>query len=317
MTSLLKQEEAGNIPQILKGVLQKGMDANTNAEWSDSLKRDVFHGKTIDGMYEVNGTLYKASIQKESYLAFTANKLAKAVYELHKFMKNFQTLFANPIVPDVDQKMLELMVQAFDERKANWANVWDNHYAPNGQVTDRFLERNMEHITDDAFIGASKKSKRAFAAIFITKVANNPDYQMESLGDGAGNVVSNFIRNPLDSAAKGKFLHVHYKESDVKEDRLDSDFQWHHFLANMRKPQNVVGRRIYDVLVGTINDALQVDEFANIKDRHVWADRGRGTILMSDTIGETRAFDSGAFTPDMKASTGSWDALIKALKGIK
>ena len=140
---------------------------------------------------------------------------------------------------------------------------------------------------------------------------------MENLGDGAGNVVSNFIRNPLDSAAKGKFLHVHYKESDVKEDRLGEEFYWHHFLNNMQRPTNVIARRIYDISVGNFKNSLQVDEFAKIHDRKVWADRGRGTILMSDNAGETRAFDSGAFTPDKNATTGSWGALIKALKGIK
>ena len=88
-------------------------------------------------------------------------------------------------------------------------------------------------------------------------------------------------------------------------------------MANMRRPQNVIARRLYDIFVGGAKNLLQVDEFAKIADRNVWADRGRGTILMSDNTGETRAFDSGAFTQDIKATNGSWDALIITLKGIK
>lgn len=317
MTSLLKDEEAENVPTIVKSVLKKGMDANVDEAWPNNVVTDeLFNNKIREGEVNVNGVVLNGQAKVDA-LVTDGNNLAKGVYELHKHMKKvFEHLFDTPIVEGADQKMKELIKSTFESKRENMFNLWKNQYISGGNVTDDFLRGDMQHISD-AFIGASKKFKRAFAAVFITKVAHEPGYQMENLGDGAGNVVSNFIRNPLDSAAKGKFLHVHYEESDVKEDRLDSDFQWHHFLANMRKPQNVVGRRIYDVLVGTINDALQVDEFANIKDRHVWADRGRGTILMSDTIGETRAFDSGAFTPDMKASTGSWDALIKALKGIK
>ena len=318
MTTLLKQEEAGNIPQIVKGILQKGMDANINADWTDTVKKDVFNNKIKDGLIVTDRFSYRHKLQKEGDLVDSGNQLAKAVYELHKLMKNdFQHLFDNPSVQDVSQKMVDYIVEIFNDRKASRANVWDNQYAPNGQVTDRFLERKMEHITDDAFICASKKFRRAFVAIFIAKVANDPDYQMDKLGDGAGNVLTNFLRNPLDAGAKGKFLHVHFKPEDVKEDKLDSEYQWHHFMANMRRPQNVIARRLYDIFVGGAKNLLQVDEFAKIADRNVWADRGRGTILMSDNTGETRAFDSGAFTQDIKATNGSWDALIITLKGIK
>lgn len=320
MTTLLKEEEAGNIPQIVKSVLQKGMDANIDAAWTDAVKKDVFNNKINDGTVITERFTYRHRMQKEGDLVESGNQLARAVYELHKFMKKgFQDLFDAPNVQDVDRGMLELMSAVFNDRKASRADVWDNQYAPNGQVTDRFLERKMEHITDDAFIGAAKKFKRAMAAVFISKVANDPGYQMENWGDGVHGKFVNALRSPTDAfgASKGKFLHVHFKPTDVKEDKLDSEFHWHHFLANMQRPQNVVARRLYDIVVGTAKNYLQVDEFAKIHDRKVWADRGKGTILMSDNTGETRAFDSGAFTQDTKATNGSWDALIKTLKGIK
>ena len=320
MTSLLKPAEVNNFPQIVKGILQKGMDANIDAAWTDAVRKDVFNNKIKDGVIVTDRFTYRHQMQKEGDLVESGNQLAKAVYELHKFMKKgFQDLFDAPNVQDADRRMLELMSAVFNDRKASRADVWDNQYAPNGQVTDRFLERKMEHITDDAFIGAAKKFKRAMAAVFISKVANDPGYQMENWGDGVHGKFVNALRSPTDAfgASKGKFLHVHFKPTDVKEDKLDSEFHWHHFLANMQRPRWIIGRRLYDIGVGIAKNYLQVDEFAKIHDRKVWADRGKGTILMSDNTGETRAFDSGAFTKDTKATNGSWDALIKTLKGIK
>ena len=318
MQLFVKAEEAENVPTIVKSVLKKGMDANVDEAWPNNVvTNELFNNKINDGIVIINGTQYEEIAGKQDVLVSDGNLLAWGVYDLHKHMKKvFEHLFDAPFVEGADQKMKDLIKSTFVSRRANIANLWEGQYISGGNVTDDFLRGDMQHISD-AFIAASKKFKRAFAAVFITKVAHDPGYQMENLGDGAGNVVSNFIRNPLDSAAKGKFLHVHYKESDVKEDRLGEEFYWHHFLNNMQRPTNVIARRIYDISVGNFKNSLQVDEFAKIHDRKVWADRGRGTILMSDNAGETRAFDSGAFTPDKNATTGSWGALIKALKGIK
>ena len=316
LNPLLKEEEIRNIPDIVKSALQRGLDANTNIEWTDVVRKEDFDNKIKDGTIVTERFTYRILRQKQGDLVECGNQLAKAVYELHKYIRvDFQNLFDAPNVEGADQKMLELMKQTFREKKIPRNNMWENQYAPGGNVSDKFLQQKLTDDTDDVF--ACKKFRRALAAIFISKVANEPAYQMEKLGDGAGNVVSNFIRNPLDAAAKGKFLHVHYKPTEVDEDKLQSEFHWHHFLDNMQRPQNVVKRRIYDLVVGNFKEFIQVDEFAKIHDRKVWADRGRGTILMSDNAGETRAFDSGAFTADKDATTGSWGALIKALKGIK
>lgn len=317
--SLLKEDV--NIPDVLKDIIKKGMGANTDAEWTDVVKNGDFDGKIIEGVVSINGTNHTDMRLKKAFLRKSGNQLAEAVYELHKHVNNYQKLFDNPTVPGgADDKMKELMKETFDERKGDKVTQWNNMYY-DGNVKDAFLQGKMENMNDDVFVKfgdtGAKKFKRAFAAIFIARVANAPEYQMDKLGDGAHNAFTNFMRNPLDLTAKGKFLHVHFKPEDVKEDKLESEFHWHHFLANMQRPQNVLARRAYDILAGTAKKYLQVDEFAKIADRKVWADRGRGTILMSDDTGETTVFDRGKFTKDTKATNGSWDALIITLKGIK
>ena len=94
-------------------------------------------------------------------------------------------------------------------------------------------------------------------------------------------------------------------------------FHWLHFIDKMQKPKNAFNRKLYDNVVGKALEKLQVKEFAKIHDREVWADRGYGTILMSDQRGETRVFDSGRFTVENQASKGNWGELIRTLKSIK
>ena len=300
--ALLSQAEQGNISTILVDICNKGWTFNPDADWAPQVARADFAGKCIRPSGEV-------------ILASYGENLARSAHDFRRFLESYNHLFDAPDVEGADQRMVDYLTETFEDRKENVFEAWRRFYMSGGRLTNKILEAEFE--AKDPFGGDFKKYKRAMAAVFIAKVANDEAYQMTSFGDGAGNAFTNFLRNPLNAGAKGKFLHVHFKPTDVKEDKLDSEFHWHHFLANMQRPRWIIGRRLYDIVVGTAKNYLQVDEFAKIHDRKVWADRGKGTILMSDNTGETRAFDSGAFTKDTKATNGSWDALIKTLKGIK
>ena len=300
--ALLSQAEQGNISTIMVDICNKGWTFNPDADWAPQVARADFAGKCIRPSGEV-------------ILASYGENLAKSVHDFRRFLESYNHLFDAPDVEGADQRMVDYLTETFEDRKENVFEAWRRFYMSGGRLTNKILEAEFE--AKDPFGGDFKKYKRAMAAVFIAKVANDEAYQMTSFGDGAGNAFTNFLRNPLNAGAKGKFLHVHFKPTDVKEDKLDSEFHWHHFLANMQRPRWIIGRRLYDIGVGIAKNYLQVDEFAKIHDRKVWADRGKGTILMSDNTGETRAFDSGAFTKDTKATNGSWDALIKTLKGIK
>ena len=300
--ALLSQAEQGNLSTILVDICNKGWTFNPDADWAPQVTRADFAGKCIRPSGEV-------------ILASYGENLAKSAHDFRRFLESYNHLFDAPDIEGADQRMVDYLTETFEDRKENVFEAWRRFYMSGGRLTNKIFEAEFE--AKDPFGGDFKKYKRAMAAVFIAKVANDEAYQMTSFGDGAGNAFTNFLRNPLNAGAKGKFLHVHFKPTDVKEDKLDSEFHWHHFLANMQRPQWIIVRRLYDILAGTIKNYLQVDEFAKIHDRKVWADRGKGTILMSDNTGETRAFDSGAFTKDTKATNGSWDALIKTLKGIK
>ncbi len=305
--NLVTEGEKANINTMIADICNRGWAFNPANMWEKQINKEEFAGKLKDPLTDI-------------VMAANGNALAKTIHKIHRHINNlintFLLSFNNANIAQGNQRIKELFIECIGNKLTSKIEEWKSIYLSGNQFSQKFYLPDMD--TKDPISKTNiRKFKRAVAATFIAKVANDPAFQMTSLGDGVHNAVSNLIRNPADTLAKGRFLHVHFKPEEVNEDKLDSDFQWHHFLANMRKPQNVVGRRLYDVLVGTINDALQVDEFAKIKDRHVWADRGRGTILMSDQIGDTRAFDNGRFTPDTQATNGNWDALIKALKAIK
>ena len=319
LIKMLKEEEVGNYVKITTNTCRMGWGANPNAEWSDVMKGSDFRGITNDDDVTVEGLEYRHRVQKEAALSYSANTFAKAVWDIHKHIDTFTHLFDNPVIEGVNAKMIELLTRTFNNRKEVRINEWESvNVANNGQVTIKFLSREIKTESDDVFVGTARKFKRAVAAAFLAEVANDPDFQLdENYGEGVGNKVANFLRNPLDKYAKGKFLHLHYEPGDVKEDRLDDEYHWHHFLAKMQKPEKAAVRKLYDSVVGTFRTRMNVDEFIKIHDREAWADRGYGTILMSDQVGETRVFNSGNFTVEQQATRGNWNALITALKAIQ
>ena len=310
----------------------------------DVVTADDFNNKIKAGDIVVNGTTYNTEEAKKNKLVQTGNQLAQVVNDIHRHMESFEKLFDHPVVPGADDKMKELLKKAYNDRKGARFSEWGTTYLDNQEAKNAFLESKIEKESKDPIAGAAKKFKRTVAAVFLAELANCDDYKMDPINAGGGikaaaakankggftgaikgalgaigetgNVVGRFLRDPLLGAKDGKYLKLMYKASDVKEERMESEFHWHHFVDKMQKPKNAAARKLYDSTVGKFAARLQIDEFARIHDREVWADRGYGTILMSDKFGETRVFNSGAFTKEEEASKGNWNALVLTLKSI-
>ncbi len=318
LLSLLKEEEEENFAKIALDICQQSWYLPTNEQYRDVITLDYFRNKVSDGVSHYDGKEYRSHYVKQSMLTAAGTELAKATFEVHKVINSFETLMDNPPFPAFDDKIKELLTKAYNDRKAARSNEWKSMFLSGERLKVNFLETEIDNIENAPFVVNMRKFKRAVAAAFLAEVANAPEYQLdENYGEGVGNKVANFLRNPLDKYAKGKFLHLHYEPGDVKEDRLDDEYHWHHFLAKMQKPEKAAVRKLYDSVVGTFRTRMNVDEFIKIHDREAWADRGYGTILMSDQVGETRVFDSGNFTVEQQATRGNWNALITALKAIQ
>ncbi len=302
--------------QIVKTIWR---DVRVDREYNDLFTQEYFED-TLETADQIgpDGQHYTLA-QKTDKMVEVCNNLSRSVYDFHKHISNFDTLF--DVIPDLvaDDKMKEMVKESFDSRKEQRMNAWRDKYLDDNEPKSILFESKIdEDSTTDEIIATSIKFRRALAAVFIAKVAECDEYQLDdSLGEGAGNLVANFLRNPLDAKAKGKFLHVHFTPEEVKEDEIVSEYHWQHFVDRMRKPMNLVLRKLYDSLVEPFKAHLQIDEFAKIHDREVWADRGYGNILMSDTKGECKVFDNGRFVAEIEAVNGNWEALIRRMKGIK
>jgi hypothetical protein len=321
LRGLLNDQNQGNIDTIAREAAEKGAAKSNEAVWGGNvIQKASFEGKIKEGEVTIAGKTYNQLEQKENALVAAANEFAMVVFGYFKHKQTFENLFEAPFV-DADDKMKELLKNAFKDRKESRTNAWNNMYKNGDHFKAAFLESKIKKDeTKDPLVSTAKTFKRAIAADFLARVANAEEYQMFSnLSDHEelGIKFANFLRNPLDLKAKGRFLHLHYESADVKEDRLESEFHWHHFIDKMQKPKAAFYRKLYDNTVGKALQKLQVNEFAKIHDREVWADRGYGTILMSDQRGETRVFDSGRFTVENQASKGNWSELIRTLKSIK
>lgn len=315
MTFLKDDEDWDEFDVDVMSTIWRG---NVDEDFREPFNEDYFNDK-LESADQIgpDGNHYTLP-QKKAKMVELANNFARTVYDFHKHMNRFNTLFDN--VPNLvaDDKMKEMMKAAFDSRKDQRLNTWNEKYMNGTEPKAAMFESLIdENTTTEDIIASSMKFRRALAAVFIAKVAECDEYQLESLGEGAGNVVANFIRNPLDATAKGKFLHVHFTPDEIKEDALESEYHWKHFVERMRKPMNLALRKLYDSIVEPFKDHLQIDEFAKIHDRKVWADRGYGNILMSDTKGQSRVFDNGNFVAEIEAVNGNWEALVCRMKGIK
>ena len=349
----LKEENQDDHHDLILDALKKGWLAPLQGQMAPVVTAEDFEGKIKDGEIVINNVHYENDEIKKAKLVQVGNQLASVANNIHRHMESFDTLFNNPTIQGADPKMKELLTKSFNDRKDARYGEWGTKYLANGEPKDCFLDIKIEDGSKDPMYDAARKFKRTVAAVFLAELAECDDYKMDPINAGGGikaaasaakskvgggafksatlgnlagaagavgetaNVVGRFLRNPFQGAQDGKYLKLMYKTSDVKEDRMDSEYHWHHFLAKMQKPKNAFLRKSYDSTFGVLAKHLQIDEFARIHDREVWADRGYGTILMSDKLGETRVFNSGAFTKEEEASKGNWDALILTLKSIK
>ena len=344
LLDFLNEDNETDYVTICLDACTKGWQATLVGNMPDVVTADDFNNKIKAGDIVVNGTTYNTEEAKKNKLVQTGNQLAQVVNDIHRHMESFEKLFDHPVVPGADDKMKELLKKAYNDRKGLRFSEWGTTYLNNQETKNVFLESKIEKESKDPIAGAAKRFKRTVAAVFLAELANCDDYKMDPINAGGGikaaaakantggltgaikgalgaigetgNVVGRFLRDPLLGAKDGKYLKLMYKASDVKEERMESEFHWHHFVDKMQKPKNAAARKLYDSTVGKFAARLQIDEFARIHDREVWADRGYGTILMSDKFGETRVFNSGAFTKEEEASKGNWNALVLTLKSI-
>ena len=316
--------EEGN----LESPVTKAFTVNVAAEWQPPFEVADLENIVINPF--LNGELLlsvEEITSKKAEMMNKANDMAKAVWEIRKLVIDQFPHLLDGYQHQEELPMDGILRTSFTDKVAVRTDDWKAKYG-DGQPTGEFLASEFDNIRgDDPFIVKAKKYKRMLAAYFIAKVAESPDYQIDPTkikGDGIkdtlGNLfgaVGNFLADPKAVTAKGKYLNIHYKPGDVKEDRMESEYHWIHFIRKMQKPENGFLRKLYENTVGVALSYMQTEEFKAIHDRNVWKDRGDGLLLISTDAGKTHEFNNGQWQELEGDNRGNWDGLVRALKAIK
>lgn len=303
--------------------LAKGWEADPDKEWENPFTEENFQGKTrhIDQFILSDTFLYNEEEKRIQKLVPIANECAKAVYMVHRQMNKFEKLFDQGI--EVPDNFYNLLKDDFNKKKSLRIDAWKEAYLGNDKPNDNFAKSKTDDMKDDPIFHKMKGFKRYLAALFILHVAKA--YPLDSTGKLAK--VKAIFTDPMAVVgAEGKYLKIHYTENDLKEERLELPYYWHHFVDNMRKFDKWYVRAIWDAFASPWQTALQLTQektghsdkvyktaWQQISDRKVWNDRPDGLILLSDRKDMTRAFDSGKWKSSTMENRGNWDYLTEYL----
>ena len=303
--------------------LAKGWDADPDNEWKNPFTEENFKGKTkqINQVIISETFHYDDEEKRIQKLVPIANECAKAVYMVHRQMNKFEKLFDQGI--EVPDNFYNLLKDDFNKKKSLRIDAWKEAYLGNDKPNDNFAKSKTDDMKDDPIFHKMKGFKRYLAALFILHVAKA--YPLDSTGKLAK--VKAIFTDPMAVVgAEGKYLKIHYTENDLKEERLELPYYWHHFVDNMRKFDKWYVRAIWDAFASPWQTALQLTQektghsdkvyktaWQQISDRKVWNDRPDGLILLSDRKDMTRAFDSGKWKSSTMENRGNWDYLTEYL----
>lgn len=204
--------------------------------------------------------------EKTDYLGW-ANGVAKEVYGLTIFTNSFNELYKAPknlsdgIEKDVKDALGKVFLNLADDCKKKWEDYYDKNI-------DKFLTTSSPIPQDDIFAKAAIL-KRKWAGLFLLEVAKS-------------------------KFAYKYILELHFKETDLTEKKLDTD--WTKFVNTLNCIENPLAKTLVNDLTKPIKDILV--PFTKLKqDREMWNENASGQILLSDDEACTVNFNKGKVDP--------------------
>ena len=300
----------------------RGWEADSQEDWDNVFTDNDFNNIIKEGQITVEGgMIYDDIDRKKKKLVGCANAYALTVYKIHRCYDSFLHLFDGQINNPENDTMAEILRNAFDETKALRSDKWTEAYFNGNNPNKDFLRAEIKEIENDPFVSKMKGYKRYLAAYFIADVASNEKYTMPNLG-ALATIADPFAK----MGGRGRYLKIHFEKEDLKEERMESPYQWQQFIGNMRKFNTWIGRAAANAFMTPLQTALQLNQeltnhsdkvykntWQQIKDRQVWNDRPDGLILLSDRKDITKAFESGKWKDSRTENRGNWKYLTEYL----
>ena len=117
----------------------------------------------------------------------------------------------------------------------------------------------------------------------------------------------------------GKFLYLGFKESDVTDEKVKSDYNWKNFMTHFDHGGTLGNKALIYILDGLWEPMKKRfgNPFGALKEKNIWAAGKGGQILFSDNDGATLHFEGEGVKSESQSNLGNRDQLVKLLLTIK
>ena len=271
-------------PNVLKIILEA-----TSDEWKPSIIDDIdCKGKMKDEDVVYLGLTYRGD-DKERRFKSLSTSFGQAVHGLYKHESGLIDLFEDY---DDDNPFEKAAKDAFKKVIDPYVKEWKEKYIDADNPV-----RHLLGAIDDPFSKEVTKTliKRKTTAMYLINMKE------------------------CQANKEGKFLYLGFKESDVTDEKVKSDYNWKNFMTHFDHGGTLGNKALIYILDGLWEPMKKRfgNPFGALKEKNIWAAGKGGQILFSDNDGATLHFEGEGVKSESQSNLGNRDQLVKLLLTIK
>ncbi len=271
-------------PDIQKIVLEA-----TSDEWKPSIIDDIdCKGKMKDEDVDYLGETYRGD-NKERKFKSLSTPFGQAVHGLYKHESGLIDLFEDY---DDDNPFEKAAKDAFKKVIDPYVKEWKEKYIDADNPVRHLLGEIDDPFSKEVTKTLIKRKTTAMYLINMKECQANQD---------------------------GKFLYLGFKESDITDDKIKSDYNWKNFMTYFDHGSTFGNKAMIYLLDGLWEPMKKrfKNPFGALKENKIWAAGKGGQILFSDNDGATLHFEGEGLKSESQSNLGNRDQLLKLLLTIK
>ena len=226
--------------------------------------------------------------KKEKQFKSLATPFGRYVHSLHKFVVDAPGFLDN--YPD-DQTFKKAAKDAHKKVIESHIKEWKDLFG-SSEPTDQFLGEGEDPLMKEVTKTLVKRKATAMYLINLEKSEENKE---------------------------GKFLYLGFKESDVTDEKVKSDYNWKNFMTHFDHGSTFGNKAMIYLLDGLWEPMKKRfgNPFGALKEKDIWRAGKGGQILFSDNDGATLHFEGEGLKSESQSNLGNRDQLVKLLLSIK
>ena len=261
----------------------------TSDEWDQSIIDDIdCTGKMKDEDVEYRGETYRGDDKVKQFKSL-ATPFGQAVHGLYKIAADVMDLFEDY---DDDKPFEKAAKDAFQKIMDPHLKEWKDQFWDVTDPTDQLLSEKADPFSKEVTKTLIKRKATAMYLIKIKDSRANDD---------------------------GKFLYLGFKESDVTDEKVKSDYNWKNFMTHFDHGSTFGNKAMIYLLDGLWEPMKKRfgNPFGALKEKDIWRAGKGGQILFSDNDGATLHFEGEGLKSESQSNLGNRDQLVKLLLSIK